>query len=102
MHKDRFRRPTEPALAIFIKRTEDGSHTGILFRMSGVLVIQDLLWHEMFRSSLCNEIPHFVMLSLEPEEEHDVRAMCQVIHMRHNSVIPDSAYRIPYGFRHSN
>lgn len=102
MQTDRFRRPTDPALAIFIMRTGDGSHTGILFRMNGVLIIQDPLWHERFRSSPCDDIPHFVMLRLEPEEEHDVRVMCQVIHARRNNRILDSAYCIPYAFRQSN
>jgi hypothetical protein len=64
MQTDRFRRPSDPSLAIFIIRTEDGSHTGILFRFNGVLIIQDQLWHERFRSSLCRELPHFVMVML--------------------------------------
>jgi hypothetical protein len=48
MQTDRFHRPTDavdrpdnPALAIFVMRTLDGgSHTGILFRMRGTLVIR--------------------------------------------------------------
>jgi hypothetical protein len=102
MQTDRFRRPDDPALAIFIQRTPDGSHTGILFRMNGVLIIQDLRWHEMFRSELCRHMPHFVMLGLEPEEEHNIRAMCRLIHERQNSRDPSREYRIPYAFRHGN
>ncbi len=102
MHTDRFHRPSDPALAIFIMRTPDGSHTGILFRMRGVLIIQDNLWHERFRSSPCRELPHFVMLALEPEEEHDVRMMCQLIHERHSNGDPAREYRIPYAFRYTS
>jgi hypothetical protein len=103
MQTDRFRRPNDPPLAIFIMRTEDGTHTGILHRTGTVLIIQDVLWHEMFRRRPCNQIPYFVMLALEPEEEHDVRLMCRLIHERHNSRGPSSKeYRIPYAFRHGN
>ncbi len=42
MQIDRFRRPNDPALGIFIMRTEDDTHTGILHRMRGVLIIQDV------------------------------------------------------------
>src|SRR5262249_36648337 len=80
----------------------DGSHTGILFRANGILFIQDLLWHERFRSSRCREVPHFVILRLEPEVEHDVRTMCQLIHDRKNSRDPSKEYQIPYAFRYSN
>lgn len=52
--------PDDPELAIFIMRTADGTHTGILHRMRGVLMIQDVLWHEMFRSAPCHRRPHFV------------------------------------------
>jgi len=102
MQTDRFRRPDDPALAIFIMRTGEGTHTGILFRFNGVLIIQDLLWHERLRSSSCRELPHFVMLGLEPEQEHDVRMMCQLIHERQNSGDPLKEYQIPYSFRYTN
>jgi hypothetical protein len=103
MQTDRFRRPTDPALAIFIMRTEDGTHTGILFRMNGVLLIQDVMWHELFRSAQCPpKVPHFVMLALEPEQEHRVRMMCQLIHDRQNSRDSSSEYKIPYAFRLGN
>jgi hypothetical protein len=101
MHTDRFHRPDDPALAIFIMRTpEEGSHTGILFRMKGVLIIQDLLWHEKFRSKPADEMPHFVKLSLEPEQEHDVRMRCELIHQRRND--RSKTYHTPYAFRYSN
>jgi hypothetical protein len=102
MLTDRFRRPSDPTLAIFIVRTIDGSHTGILFRVNGVLIIQDLQWHERFRSEPCRRLPHFVTLGLEPEEQHDVRNMCQLIHERQNSKDPSKEYRIPYAFRYTN
>ncbi len=102
MQTDRFRRPDDPNLAIFIMRTDDGTHTGILHRMRGVLIIQDVLWHEMFRSELCRRLPCFVVLALEAEEEHDVRGMCRLIHDRHNSGAQSTAYRIPYAFRHGH
>ena len=102
MQTDRFRRPTDPALAIFIMRTDDGSHTGLLVRMNGLLMNQDVLWHEKFRSSPCRQLPHFVTPALEPEEIHDVRMMCQLIHERQNSRDPSKEYRIPYAFRYTN
>jgi hypothetical protein len=102
MHTDRFRCSGDPNLAIFIMRTDDGTHTGILHRMRDVLMMQDLQWHERFRSQPCNRPSHFVVLALEAEEEHDVRAMCRLIHDRHNSGDPSSAYRMPYAFRHGN
>src|SRR5690348_11576171 len=101
MQTDRFRRPDDPALAIFIMRTsEDGSHTGIMFRFNGVLFIQGLLWHERFRSREADEIPHLVMLALEPEQEHDVRMRCELIHRRRND--QQRPYRTPYAFKYSN
>ena len=106
MQTNRFRRPSDPSLdlslAIFIRRTEDGSHTGLLFRFNGSLIIQDQLWHERFRSSLCRNRPHFVMLMLEPEQEHDVRMMCNTIHERESSRDPTKKYKIPYAFRYTN
>jgi hypothetical protein len=102
MQTDRFHRPSDPALAIFIMRTDDGSHTGILFRLQGSLIIQDLLWHERFRSELCRRLPHFVIMRLEPEQEHDVRMVCRLIHERQNSRDPAKEYRIPYAFKYSN
>src|SRR4051812_49010366 len=101
MQTDRFRRPDDPTLAIFIMRTpQEGSHTGILFRFNGVLLIQDLLWHQKFRSKQAEEIPHFVMLALEPEQEHDVRMRCELIHRRRRE--QPQTYRTPYAFRYSN
>src|SRR5271166_6001203 len=99
MQTDRFRRPSDPALAIFIMRTEDGTHTGVLFRMNGVLIIQDVQWHEAFRSAPCSRVPHFVILALEPEQEFRVRNMCRLIHERQNSKETESEYKIPYAFR---
>ncbi len=104
MHTDRFRLPSDqaPDLALFIMRTYDGTHTGILHRMRGRLIIQDMLWHKMFRSAPCRRSPHFVVLHLEAEEENDVRGMCRLIHDRQNDSDQASAYRIPYAFRHGN
>ncbi len=104
MQIDRFRRPTDPELAIFIMRTEDGTHTGILFRVNGVLFIQDVMWHERFRSAPCppGKVPHFVTLALEPEQEHRVRMMCHLIHDRQNGRGSSSEYKIPYAFRFGN
>lgn len=102
MQTDRFRRPSDPPLAIFIMRTEDGTHTGLLFRFNDVLIIQDQLWHERFRSSHCGKLPHFVVVMLEPEQEHDVRMMCQTIHKRQSGGDPSRRYQIPYAFRYTN
>ncbi len=102
MHTERFNNPNDPNLAIFIMRTGDGTHTGILHQMRGELIIQDMQWHELFRSKSCSRAPDFVSFALEPEEEHRVRGMCRLIHDRQNSQDPSKKYRIPYAFRHGN
>jgi hypothetical protein len=105
MHTDRFCRPNgspSPNLAIFVMRTADGAHTGILHRMNGEVIIQDMLWHEMFRNQPSKDMPHYVVLEFEEEVENDVRGMCRLIHNRHNSRDPSKKYRIPYSFRHGN
>ncbi len=102
MQTDRFCRLGNPTLAVFIMRTGDGTHTGILHRMRGTLMMQDMQWHELFRSEPCVRVPHFVVGALEADIEHDVRCMCRLIHDRHNSGDPSTKYRIPYAFRHGN
>jgi hypothetical protein len=102
MHPDRLNNPTDPNLAVFIMRTGDGTHTGILHRMKGELIIQDVMWHEMFRSEPCRLRPEFVAFALEEEVENDVRGMCRLIHERQHSPDPSKRYRIPYAFRHGN
>ncbi len=102
METSRFCHPPDPPLAIFIMRTQDGSHTGLLFQFNDATIIQDLLWHEKFRSSPCENKPHFVTVVLEPEQERDVRMMCKLIHERQNQTGSTERYRIPYAFRYTN
>jgi len=102
MHFKRFRRSPDPSLAIFIMRAHEGTHSGILHQMRGALFIQDVLWHEMFRSERCGRVPHFVTLDLLEEIDIDARAMCRLIHDRHWSHDPSGKYKIPYAFRHGN
>src|SRR5262249_22235080 len=104
MHPERFHKPTEyvPDLALFIMLTDDGTHTGILHRIQGSLFIQDMLWHENFRSIPCREYRHFAVPDLVQDEIISVRAMCRLIHNRHNSKNVSEKYRIPYAFRLGN
>lgn len=101
---ERYHPPNQPVpvLALFIMLTDGGTHTGILHRIGGNLFIQDMMWHEMFRSAPCRDTYHFVEPSLEDEEVNDVTAMCRLIHYRHNSGDPSDRYRIPYAFRLGN
>jgi hypothetical protein len=96
MHTDRFCPPSDPSLAVFIRR----SGTGILYRMRGSLFIQDMQWHERFRNAPCSRKPHFIEFALEEEVENDVRAICRLIHDRHLGRNASEEYRIPYAFRH--
>jgi hypothetical protein len=98
MRVDRFHDPA-PQLAIFIMRTENGTHTGILYRSSGVLFIMDLQWHEMLRCEPCHKPHHFVVPVLEEEEIDGIVGMCRLIHRRHNV---EQRYRIPYAFQPGN
>lgn len=104
MHVERFHLPHDPVpvLALFIMPTNGGTHTGILHRIKGDLFIQDMLWHERFRSRPCREHYNFVVPALEDEEINDVTGMCRLIHLRHNSADPTQKYKIPYAFRYGN
>ena len=100
MHTDRFQGPGfSPSLAIFAMRTEDGTHTGLLFSVEGVPCIQDLMWHKRFRSSKCRDPLCFVVPLLEDEEVNDVTGVCRLIHKRHNSGKFEQRYFPPYAFR---
>lgn len=104
MDVERFHSPHDavPVLALFIMPTNGGTHTGILHRIKGDLFIQDMQWHERFRSVPCRERYYFVVPALEEEEINDVTGMCRLIHGRHNSIDPTQKYRIPYAFRYRN
>jgi hypothetical protein len=101
MHIERFDPGPVPALALFVMRTEDGTHAGILHRAGGTLFVQDVLWHERFRSAPCPEpCPyHFVVPALELEELNDITAMCRLIHNRYHGAGPGRRPGIPYAFR---
>lgn len=99
MRAERFHPPgdTVPALALFIMKISDGTHTGILHRIQNTVFIQDMLWHEQLRSEPCVQDHYFVTPELEEEEINDVTGICRLIHTRHNSV---EQYRIPYALRY--
>ena len=105
MHAERFHDPSDgpsPALAIFIMTVPGGMHTGILHRIRGVAFIQDVMWHEMFRSAQYKAAHHFVVPSLLSEEVDSVTAMCRLIHSRQNEMGLEQRYRIPFAFRLGN
>lgn len=106
MQGERFHHPGHhvPEIAIFIMRTETGTHTGILHRDHGVLFLLDLLWHMRLRARRCTDIEACVVPDLDPDEINDVSAICRLIHTRHNDPDPQRRYSIPYSFRsgHNN
>ncbi len=91
-----------PALAIFIMRTDGGTHTGILHRNRGALWVLDLCWHERLRSSPCRDDFACVVPDLEPEEINDITGMCRLIDRRHQERAVTGAFLIPYAFRADN
>jgi hypothetical protein len=104
MRPERFHFPGHnvPEVAIFIMRTETGTHTGIYHRNKGVLFTLDMQWHRRLRASECNRTRDCVIPDLLPEEINDLTGMCRLIHSRHNS--PNRRYSIPYAFQsgHNN
>jgi hypothetical protein len=100
MRGERFHHPGHPIpdLAIFIMRTDTGTHTGILHRDHGVLFTLDLCWHRMLRASRCRNVEACVVPDLDPDEVNDATAMCRLIHARHNDPDPQRRYNIPYSF----
>jgi len=91
-----------PALAIFIMRTEAGTHTGIIHRNRGALWVLDLCWHECLRSSPCHQDHACVVPELEPEEINDVTGMCRLIDRRHRERTATGGFLIPYAFRYNH
>lgn len=91
-----------PALAVFVMRTNGGTHTGILHRNRGVLWVLDLLWHERLRSSPCRDDYACVVPDLEPEEMNDVTGMCRLIDRRHQERAAMGGFLVPYAFRHNH
>jgi hypothetical protein len=102
MRGERFHFPGQnvPEIAIFVMRTDDGMHTGILHRSHGTLFVLDLLWHRRLRSGPCQRVEACVIPDLDPDEINDVTAMCRLIHARHHDPDPSRRYSIPYAFRH--
>jgi hypothetical protein len=98
MNASRFHSPADPvpSLAVFVMAHATGTHTGILHRVKGQLHILDLLWHQKLRAApVPQNQHHFVSPELEDEEINDIRAMCRLIHRRHEA----SPLLIPYAFR---
>jgi hypothetical protein len=91
-----------PALAIFVMRTNGGTHTGILHRDKGALRVLDLCWHERLRSCPCREDHACVVPDLEPEEINDITGMCRFIARRHDEQASTGGLLIPYAFRYNN
>src|SRR6266852_5793952 len=98
MRCERFHFPgyNVPELAIFIMRTDTGTHTGIYHRNRGILFILEMRWHRSLRALQCNHAGACVIPNLVPEEINDVTAMCRLIHDRHNDPDPKRHYSIPY------
>jgi hypothetical protein len=88
-----------PALAIFVMRTNGGTHTGILHRNRGVLWVLDLCWHERLRSSPCRDDLACVVPDLEAEEINDLTGMCRLIDRRHQEQALTGGFLVPYAFR---
>lgn len=100
MHTERFYAASfADTLAIFIMPTDTGTHTGILFMNKGIRHIQDVQWHERFRSQVCQGKYDFVVPILEDEEVNDVSGVCRLIHGRQAS---NPKYKIPYAFHPAN
>ena len=101
MHEDRLRSfpaQSPPELSIFIMKTTDGSHTGVLHRYNSDLIIMDVMWHQQFRSAICKSSGYFyVVPQLEEEEMLDVTGFCRLIHDRHQK--SDTQYTLPYALR---
>lgn len=101
MHAERFHYSCRsvPALAVFVMRTDGGTHTGILHRNRGVLWVLDLLWHERLRSAPCQDEYACIVPELEPEEVNDLTGMCRLIDRRRQQAAAVGGFLIPYAFR---
>jgi hypothetical protein len=101
MHNERFRLSTTeaPDLAIFIIRTPDGTHTGILHKIEGSLYILDQCWHKRLLSQPFTKIYPHVVPRLEFEEISDVTALCRLIDRRHREQWATGGLKIPFAFR---
>jgi hypothetical protein len=89
-----------PHVAVFIMRTPDGTHTGILHRNRGQLFVLDLLWDERLRSAPAKDEFACVVPRLEPEEVNDVTGMCRLIEQRNLNPDPHKKLVIPFAFRY--
>ena len=104
MHPERFSRTLESVhfLAIFVIRTDAGTHTGILHRSKNLLNMIDQMWHERLRSRPVRTDDSFscVIPDLEPEEINDVTGICRLIEARMADPDPVRRFRIPYALRY--
>lgn len=85
-----------PELAILIMFTEDGTHTGLLYRFQGRLFVLDLMWHERLRVRPTDGDYPCVIPDLLPEEMNDATVVCELIVNR------KQLQRLPYGFGQPN
>jgi len=89
-------------LAVFIMRTDNGTHTGVLHRDRGTLFVLDLLWHEALRSRPCRDEFACVVPNIDEDAKNDVAALCRLINTRQQNPDPTRRYLIPYAFRFGN
>jgi hypothetical protein len=88
-----------PHLAVAIRSSRHGTHTGIIHRAGGQLFMLDQRWHEDLGNAPCDGSCPCVIPNLLPEEINDVTGLCRLIASRREQNPADPApyalYRNP-------